>query len=159
MKSLINRAVLLTLLLSLVGCTPDNMIPSDWFPTPEPPSTNRSALEYFNSAAFDESLSQAMTQSDAEIEVAVLAPFSSNNIPLRVDNWLTAIKENGGDIYTKPVNGERDMVAAALALYSVYRLIKEKLRYVPAKKYHATLIYRQSENNDVLIEKMVFSRK
>ncbi len=53
---------------------------------------------FFDSTTFDQSLSRAMNNKQAEIEVSVLTPFSSNNIPSRVDAWLTVIKEKGGNV-------------------------------------------------------------
>ena len=154
--------------MSLPGCIPETgtQKTTPWKPpvnaesvTVNVESVNDSALEYINSTAFDQSLSNAMTQADTKIDVAVITPFSSNNIPERLDSWLTVITENGGEVSTKPASGERDIVAVALTLYSVYQIIKAQIRYVPAQNYHATLLYRRNDSGDALIEKIVFTRK
>ncbi len=80
MKTLIKNAVLFTTLLILLGCTETRTEPT--------PST----LEYIDSAFFDESLSNAMKQKKGKIEVSILTPFSPNNVPERLDMWLTQRK-------------------------------------------------------------------
>ncbi len=158
MKTLINQAVLFSILLILLGCIPGM---SNTNPTNSlfRSSVNHTDLEYFDSTAFDESLSNAMKQTDDQIEVSVLTPFSSNNVPERLDTWLTVIKENGGDVNTQPAENERNVIAIALALYSVYQLVKKQVRYFPAKHYNATLLYRRAESGEALIEKIVFNQK
>ena len=155
MKTLINNAVLFTILLILLGCIPGNSNPTGPIRAP----VNHTALEYIDSTVFDKSLSNAMNQTDAKIEVSVLTPFSSNNVPDRLDEWLTVIKENGGKVNIEPAEGERNVVGIALALYSVYQLIEKQLRYLPAKNYHATLLYRRNANGEAMIEKIVFPHK
>jgi hypothetical protein len=159
MKILINNAVLFTILFILVGCIPGNSNQKNPTSGLFKPLFNHTALEYIDSTAFDESLSNAMNQAEAKIEVSVLTPFSSNNIPERLDTWLTVIKENGGEVNTEPAENERSIIGIALALFSAYQLVKEQLRYLPAKNYHATLLYRRAESGDALIEKIVFTHK
>ncbi len=153
----INNTILFTILLILLGCIPGNS-------NPNPPSRllnapiNHTALNYIDSTAFDESLSNAMNQTD-QIEVSVLTPFSSNNVPEHLDAWLTVIKENGGEVNIEPAANERNVVGIALALYSVYQMVKTQLRYLPARNYNATLLYRRNTNGEAMVETVVFSRK
>ena len=160
MNRLISNVILSTILLSLLGCLPGTGSPPPKIEWVEP-TVNHSALKYINSAAFDESLSNAMKQHNTPIEVSVLVPFSSNNIPERLDSWLTTVTENGGEMKTEPASGEdeKNVAALVLSLYSIYRLIKAQVRYVPAENYHATLLYRRTENGDALIETIVFTHK
>ncbi|MCK5524373.1 MAG: hypothetical protein KAI83_14670 [Thiomargarita sp.] len=120
-------------------------------------------MEYFNSATFDESLSNAMKQENGKIEVSVLTPFSPNNVPERLDTWFTVIREKGGKVEVKPIDGERivaeEVASLILFLYSVYQLVETQLRYLPAENYNATLLYRRDESGEALVEKIVFSHK
>jgi hypothetical protein len=43
-----------------------------------------------------------MQQDEQEIEIETLSPFSSNNIPERLNNWLSMITQNGGKVKTEP---------------------------------------------------------
>jgi len=158
MKTVINQAVLFSILLILLGCTSgmSNTNPTNGLFSS---SVNHTNLEYFDSTVFDESLSNAMKQTDDQIEVSVLTPFSSNNVPEHLDMWLTVIKENGGNVNMEPAETERNVIAIALTLYSVYQLVKKTVRYFPAKHYNATLLYRRTESGEALIEKVVFSHK
>jgi len=84
MKTLINQAVLFSILLILLGCIP-GMSSTKTTNSLFSSSVNDTDLEYLDSTAFDESLSNAMKQTDDQIEVSVLTPFSSNNVPERLD--------------------------------------------------------------------------
>ncbi len=157
MKKLINNAVLFTTLLILLGCVPGTSS------NVQTRHRSTSTLEYFNSATFDESLSNAMKQENGKIEVSVLTPFSPNNVPERLDTWFTVIREKGGKVEVKPIDGERivaeEVASLILFLYSVYQLVETQLRYLPAENYNATLLYRRDESGEALVEKIVFSHK
>ncbi len=115
-----------------------------------------SYLKYINANSFDQRLSVAMEQEAPEIEIDILSPFSSNNIPERVDGWLNAISENGGEVKPKPAEGERIIESLKIVLGNIYQ---EFTRYAPAKNYSAELIYRRNENGEAMIEKIILKKR
>ncbi|OAD20555.1 hypothetical protein THIOM_003736, partial [Candidatus Thiomargarita nelsonii] len=81
----------------------------------------------------------------------------SNNVPERLDNWLSAISENGGKVKPKPAEGERIIKSLKIILGNVYQ---EFTRYAPAKNYSvAELIYRRNESGEAMIEKIIFKKR
>jgi len=114
-----------------------------------------SYLKYIDTNQFDQQLSQSMQQDEQEIEIETLSPFSSNNIPERLNNWLSMITQNGGKVKTEPAEGERVLGTIKLIFNSIYNLGK----YKPAAKYDAKLIYRRNESGEAMIEKVIFTNR
>ncbi len=117
-----------------------------------PTKSPSSYLKYIDTNQFDQQLSQSMQQDEPEIEIETLSPFSSNNIPERLNNWLSMITQNGGKVKTEPAEGERVLGTIKLIFNSIYNLGK----YEPAAKYDAKLIYRRNESGAAMIEKVIF---
>jgi len=137
--------ILTTLLIILLtACQP-----------PKPRTAPSSYLKYIDTNQFDQQLSQSMQQDQREIEIETLSPFSSNNIPSRLNNWLSMISENGGTIKTEPAEGERILGTLKLIFNSIYNQGK----YKPAAKYDAKLIYRRNESGEAMIEKVIFTNR
>ncbi len=143
----LTKPLLLTLSLSLSACL--STIGST--PTNQKPSNQSSALDYLGSDTFDNQLSGAMKRADADIQVSFLNPFFPDNLPERIETWLKVIEGTGGKIGTAPAEGERDIVNIAIALYSVYQAISQQLKYLPAKNYNATLLYRRNNAGETRI--------
>jgi hypothetical protein len=121
--------------------------------------TESSTLEYLDSDYFDNALSTNLNGKHAKIEVAFQTTFSSNNVPSRVDAWLTTIGNTGGEIKMVPAEGERNIVGLMLSLYAVYIEIQKIVRYLPAQHYNAKLLYRQNKSGEAMIEKIVFTHR
>ena len=104
-----------------------------------------------------------MNKGYPEVEVTVLNPFPVDNIPQRLDAWLTVIENNDGEITMAPIDGVKAvdvLLELAVALYSIYKNLIKKLQYLPAKPYNATLLYRQQyKGGGAMIEKFIFTHK
>ncbi|MEN8220757.1 MAG: hypothetical protein ABFS56_31275 [Pseudomonadota bacterium] len=139
------KILIAVLIILLTACGPTKTEPAS------------SYLKYINTKSFDQRLSLAMEQEVPEIEIDILSPFSSNNVPERLDNWLSAISENGGEIKPKPAEGERIIESLKVILGNVYQ---EFTRYAPAKNYSvAELIYRRNESGEAMIEKIILKKR
>ncbi len=123
---------------------------------PKPTEAPSSYLKYIDTNQFDQKLSQSMQQNEREIEIAALSPFSTNNIPERLNNWLSVISDNGGKIKTEPAEGER---ALGKALKLIFDSFLYQGKYQPAAKYDAKLIYRRNESGEAMIEKVIFTNR
>jgi hypothetical protein len=147
-----NYLFLLLIALSLVGCVSTK--PSDH------PNEQYTTLEYIDSDYFDEKLSNALNQKHSKFEVTLLNPFPPDNIPERLDAWLTVIGKSGGKVQTAPADGERNLIAnLAISLYSAYQKLKKPLQYKPAQNYNAKLLYRRDKSGKAVIEKVVFMHR
>jgi len=151
MLPLTKTLFLVSITLSLVGC--NGNLKGDYDPT------KSSSFEYLDSGSFDNTLSTNMSGEHAKIEVAFPTPFSSSNIPSRVDAWLTTIQKTGGEVKTEAAQGERDLGSVIISLYGIYQQIQKARRYLPAHNYNAKLLYRQNESGEAMIEKIVFTHK
>jgi hypothetical protein len=149
MLSLTKTLFLVSITLSLVGCN-GNLVVNP---------TKSSSFKYSNSGSFDDKLSTNMSGKHAKIEVAFPTPFSSSDIPSRVDAWLTAIQKTGGEVKTEAVEGERGISDVVISLYGVYQEIQKIVRYLPAQHYNAKLLYRQNEGEEAMVEKIVFTHR
>jgi len=122
---------------------------------PKPTEAPSSYLKYIDTNQFDQKLSQSMQQNEREIEIAALSPFSTNNIPERLNNWLSVISDNGGKVKTEPAEGERILGTLKIIFDSIYNQGK----YKSAAKYDAKLIYRRNESGEAMIEKVIFTNR
>ena len=164
-QSSTHRVLLLAITLSLSGCLSGTK-PSLSDNTALAPIVNEpQSLEYMGSDYFDNALSAAMSENTGQIAVAVAQPFSINNIPERMNAWLGAIGDSGGEVRATPAEGERDLAgiigliaSAMIALKPLYQQLQQQFNYLPAKNYDATLSYR-NDGGETMIEKGVFTRK
>jgi hypothetical protein len=161
MHPLTKTLFLVSITLSIIGCpstgTNANLKGNEL--QLKAPTTESSTLEYFDSKAFENTLSTNMKGKHAQIEVVFLTPFSSTNVPSRMDSWLTAIGNTGGEVKMEPAEGERDIIGLIVSLYAVYQEVQNILRYLPARHYNAKLLYRQDESGEAMIKQIVFTRR
>lgn len=137
--------ILTTLIILLTACQS------------QPINRSSTYLTYMDSNSFDDQLSRTMEQGEPEIEIDILSPFSSNNIPDKLDNWLSAISENGGEVKPKPAEGERIIKSLKIMLTSIYQGFTQ---YAPATNYRvAELIYKRNESGDAMIEKIILKKR
>lgn len=115
-------------------------------------------LTFIDSSAFDSELQEALTKGPGTVYVTVAAPFNLNKIPPRLDKWLGAVKSGGGKVAaredsavaTRSLGGVVMDVAVAL-----FDRVSEKMQYVPATNYDATLHYKTGGE----VEKVLFTHK
>jgi len=128
-------------------------------------------LQFIDTDMFDKQLSTAMSNQHYEIQISMLTPFSTNNVPQKLDTWLTVISDFGGEVNVEPVetempeDGEKTgtkrsfIVPIALALFSMYKDYRNQQKYEAAENYNATVFYKQNEQGEAIVEKIVFSHK
>lgn len=150
MKTKIILTIVLTTTL-LISCKPDNTIQ-----TSAPVNFSGAVISYIDTNQFDQQVDQTMQQDEPEIEIETLSPFSSNNIPDRLNNWLSAITDTGGTIQDEPAEGER---ALGEKLKLIFKTIFNSGKYKSAEKYNAKLIYRRNESGAAMIEKVLLIKR
>lgn len=118
-------------------------------------------VTFFDSKLFDARLSKELETGRGKVEVEVSGRVPLSNIPDRMDRWMTEVAENGSlemrqaepEVRTRAIFGLLPMI------FSAFQRVSEDRLYAPAKGYNATLIYRKDASGDVLISKIIFSRK
>ena len=149
MKKLTLSLFLLLIALSLLGCPPNKMR-----------LRQSTTLEFIDYDYFDEKLSSALNQGLGKIEVRPLTPFSTNDIPERLDAWFKVIRETGGQVQTAPIDSSRNIIVSlVLTLHSIYQKLKNQFRYNPAQYYNVRLLYRRNKRGEALIEKIIFTHR
>lgn len=105
-------------------------------------------LTFFDSSIFDDRLSDSLRKSPNEVVVVPAERFGLNQIPPRMQQWLSAVSASGGAVDAVPASTAdfrglpTGLVGLAKELYEVARdAIREKRTYGPASGYDATLVY------------------
>jgi hypothetical protein len=118
-------------------------------------------VEFFDSDMFDWHLSEALSAGQTAVEVKPAAPFTLNEIPKRMDIWLSAaVHEYGGKVETKPDPAypqSKAIIGEIVDLVvQLYGAVKKNTMYSPAENYNLTVYYKPGTGT---VTKMVFTHK
>jgi len=120
-------------------------------------------LAFFDSDAFDSSLASALGSNPNQLEVTFPGNTRVNQMPPRVNAWLTQVQKNNGTVVAKdPANPRRGflgrgMIADVIDLISWYRERSQRqAQLATADNYNATLLY---DSKSGVLKNIVFSRK
>jgi len=151
------NSFLALLLLTLVSCASQST-------KPEPISTGLNKefikLDYFDSEVFDFKLTNALNNETKQVKLVILSPFNINNIPKRLDKWLSAVNQYQGavDLQIDPdYPRSKGLLTEALDLIIMsYDAIKETFVYGAAENFNATVFYKDGEGT---VTKVIFIYK
>lgn len=122
-------------------------------PTANPPANVDAekipTIQFLNSNIFDRQLSRALDNQHPTVKVTFPIAFTTNEIPERIDKWLVAVEDYEGTVDVAPEQIERglfDNLVASL-IKGIYKKIKEKILYSPAKNYNVTVYYEPRTGN------------
>lgn len=125
-------------------------------------------LTYFDSDAFDRQLANRLAATDNEVPVATAAPITLNEMPKRMNAWLAAVTDKGGQVVVvntgnaDPATGKPRFLGSIIAsiggsfVSSMIGYVRERRLYAPAAAYDATLVVSPATGQ---IEKVFFTRK
>ena len=116
-------------------------------------------LALYDSITFDIRLSGALAAQPPLFTVKVIAPFTVNNIPERIDKWLHSVRKHGGNVELKPdpdYPANRDFGLIVDLLTKAYNLAKEMLLYRNAENYNVDILYKQDSGE---VTKFLFTLK
>jgi hypothetical protein len=118
----------------------------------ERPQSSASVV-FLESSMFDRHLREAMAGGTSTIVVQFPTPFTTNEIPDRLDAWLSAIDRSGGGVETVPVEQPRggELLAIELSLRAARR-IGQAQKYRPASAYRARLYYEPATGKVARVE-------
>jgi len=114
-------------------------------------------IAFFDSSPFDSKLSAALKKEPPVVRVEFPAPVTVNEIPERVDKWLSQVEEYGGTVELRPEDTTRGIIGMIIDLIiGSYRLAQEKMLYGPVEDYNAEVWYKKEDGR---ITKILFVRK
>lgn len=126
-------------------------------------------IEFFDSQTFDRKVSRELAKNPRRTVIAVNDQIPLSQLPARLDNWLSAVDNDGGAVEIKPEASAEDgapktrsiLAVASIAFSAISKigdLIKESV-YDPAKNYDATIYYKTTDTGTRVINSIVFTRK
>jgi hypothetical protein len=151
------------LALLLGACSDQNAnVPQPTFSTSASGAVSE-RLAFFDSDAFDASLANALASNPHELQLTFPGNTQLNQMPPRVNAWLTQVQKNNGTVVAKdPANPSRGflglgMIADVIDLISWYRERSQRqTQLATADNYNATLLY---DSKSGVLKDIVFSRK
>lgn len=115
-------------------------------------------VNFLDSSSFDRKLSASLSANQPQVDVVFPATITLNNIPERMDKWLSKVEKFGGkvEIQAEPELG-RELFSTIFSLFvKAYEVIEETVIYSPAKKYNVMVYYKAKTG---IVTKMAFVRK
>ena len=126
-------------------------------------------LSFLDISKFDRDLSGSLQDKNESVEVSFYDRVSPNNVPDRLQKWISVVEANGGKVLVEPPPNElvsRSPFAALSLIGSLITSIKgfaqfnsERI-YESAKGRDAVISLERNSNGDVVIKAIKFvSRK
>jgi len=115
-------------------------------------------VQFMDTTGFDYKLSASLEAGQQSVDVLFPAVITLNNIPERIDKWLSKVEKFGGkvEIQAEPEPG-RGLITEIFSIFiKAFEAAEEKLIYASAKDYNVLVSYK-SQNG--IITKMTFTRK
>lgn len=131
-------------------------------------NTGIANVMFMDSNMFDNRLAGEMEKKSAKIEIAVTGKVSINQMPGRLDRWLTRVSEHG-EVAIKPVEpvvGQSRSIFFLAPLFSIFNNGKDAIGKISAERglarsedYNATVFCETGPDGEVVIKKVVLLRK
>ena len=138
-----------------------------WAQAPEASATARPALTFLDLPRFDKDLAQALQTDPAEAVVSFYGKVTPNEVPVRLQKWLTAIEQSGGRVEVSPPPGDvaprnpvllMGLVSGLWSAMKTWGEIQDAQMLKAASGHHARLMLNKSEGGEVIIERVVFEK-
>ncbi len=114
-------------------------------------------VQFLDSFSFDRKLSASLSAGQDRVDVLFPAAITLNNIPERMDKWLSKVEKFGGRVEIQADTTERGFISEIIGFFvKVYEMAEESLVYAPAKDYDALITYKPGSG---LVTRLSFVRK
>jgi hypothetical protein len=137
------RIISVFLSLALVSCGTNVSLS-----TPVEKIPNGDKLSFLDISKFDRELSDALRASHEEVEVNFYDKVNPNNVPDRIQKWMSKVEADGGKILVKSPPNEpvtRNPVAALSLVSNLITSIKG------LSKFNSERIYESAKGRDAVI--------
>ncbi len=115
-------------------------------------------VQFLDTTGFDYKLSASLEAKQPSVDVTFPAVITLNNIPERIDKWLSKVEKFGGkvEIQAEPEPG-RGLITEIFSIFiKAFEAAEEKLIYAPAQNYNVLVTYKGKTG---IITKMTFTLK
>lgn len=148
-RSVLSFLAACSLCLALFSCAPQN---------PAAGAAVQKEVQFLDSFSFDRKLSASLSVKEPEVDVLFPAAITLNNIPERMDKWLSKVEKFGGtvSIQAEPEAG-RGIITEIFSLFvKMYEAAEEAIIYKPAKDYNVVIHYQARTG---IVTRLAFVRK
>jgi len=125
-------------------------------------------LNFLDIAKFDKDLSIALTSQPSTIEVVFYDKVSPNNVPERLQKWMSVIEADGGKILVEPPPNELVSRSPFAALSLIGTLVssiqniaqfRSEQLYDSAKGRNAVIALERNNKGEVLVNSIKFVKR
>jgi hypothetical protein len=118
-------------------------------------------ITFMDSRAFDAGLGKELGRGSKRVEVQIEGRLSINQIPARLDKWLTRVADNGNLELRLQDNAVRNKSLLSLVsmVFPALQGMQEESLLSSANGYNAIVFYRKEANGDALIDRVVFLKR
>jgi hypothetical protein len=130
-------------------------------------ATASPAIPFLDLPRFDKELAQALNADQSEVAVRFYGKITPNEVPVRLQKWLTAIEQSGGRLDVTPPPGDvaprnplllLGLVSGLWSALKTWGEIKESQVLQAATGHQARLVLNKTESGEVFIERVVFEK-
>jgi len=148
-KSILTLLAACLACLLLFACAPRN---------PAAGTAPQKAVQFMDTTGFDYKLSASLEAGQEQVLVLFPAVITLNNIPERIDKWLSKVEKLGGKVEIRPEpEAGRGIITEVFSIFiKAFEAAEEKLIFAPAKDYNVLISYKSGTG---IITKMAFVRK
>lgn len=124
-------------------------------------------IDFLDLHSFDREMSRSLSAPLSQVEVTFLDRTSPNRIPERMQLWMAAVTDGGGEVKVTPPAAPFSsrspvmLIGAIASLWSASKAVSEmaqKAQFERAHGYNADVVLKL-DNGETLIDRIVFSRK
>jgi hypothetical protein len=157
------RSFAISVLLFLSGCATNVPLTA-----PVSASSEAAKLSFLDIAKFDRDLATALTGQPSAIEVVFYDKVSPNNVPERLQKWMSVIEADGGKILVEPPPNELVSRSPFAALSLIGTLVssiqkiaqfRSEQIYDSAKGRNAVISLERNSKGEVLVSNIKFIKR
>ena len=105
-------------------------------------------ISFLDISKFDRDLSGSLQEKNASVEVAFFEKVSPNNVPERLQKWISVVEADGGKVLVEPPPNELIARSPMAALSLVGTLITSIKGFA---KFNSERVYESAKGRDAVI--------
>lgn len=136
---------------------------SDETDTDQTPTIKSEKVMFIDSRIFDVELFKYLDAGKDSVEIRIAGHIALSDIPPRLDRWISKSAEGGGKVEILPMPATRmfifSLISMAFSSMGIWEKFREESAYEKAKKYDVKIFYKKDSTGDMIIEKIVMSKR